>query len=272
MTTADVPFGMHLSGQAGWTQRPEDWLRLLDLEPDGCFLAEVAGRPAGTTATCALGTVAWVALVLVEESCRGQGVGTALVRHALSHLDARGVRTVRLDATPLGRPLYEKLGFRPDYELARYQGVLPRTPCVAVLPRLSLAHLPLLAELDLEVTGTDRRRILGRLLAEWPRAVRLAVHEGQVHGYLMARPGARSIQIGPCVARPMAGPLLLADAWHRFGGRAVHLDIPTANTSAAGMAETVGLRASRQLLRMSRGEPVAEDVQGMWAGSGPEKG
>jgi GNAT superfamily N-acetyltransferase len=272
MTAADVPFGMHLTHQAGWAQREDDWRRLLALEPDGCFLAEEAGRPAGTTATCVFDRVAWVALVLVEESCRGRGVGRALVQRALGYLEDRGARTIRLDATPLGRPLYEKLGFTPNHSLTRYEGVLPRAPCVAVLRRLAAGDLPPLAEFDRGVTGTDRRRMLERLLLEWPRAVRLIVYEGRVHGYLAARPGNRSIQVGPCVATPVAGPLLFADACHRLGGRAVHLDIPDGNAPAVEMAQGAGLQARRQLLRMSRGEPVAEDLAGQWASSGPEKG
>ena len=33
--------------------------------------------------------------------------------------------TIRLDATALGRPIYEKLRFAPDYELARFEGRAP---------------------------------------------------------------------------------------------------------------------------------------------------
>ena len=34
-----------------------------------------------------------------------------------------GCTTIRLDATPLGQPLYESLGFVPQYELTRYAGI-----------------------------------------------------------------------------------------------------------------------------------------------------
>jgi len=32
------------------------------------------------------------------------------------------VPTIRLDATPLGRPVYAKLGFVDEYEVTRYGG------------------------------------------------------------------------------------------------------------------------------------------------------
>ena len=50
-------------------------------------------------------------MVLVDESMRQHGIGTALVEQAVEVLDRRGAETVRLDATPLGKPLYERLGF-----------------------------------------------------------------------------------------------------------------------------------------------------------------
>src|SRR5258707_9241947 len=111
MTAADLPLGLRLCRSAGWNQTEADWQRFLDLQPDGCFVAEYNGTPAGTTTTCIFGSVAWIAMVLVEESARGRGIGTALLHHALEFLDDRGVATIRLDATPLGLSLYERLGF-----------------------------------------------------------------------------------------------------------------------------------------------------------------
>src|SRR5258705_12655293 len=111
MTVADIPVGMRLKDQAGWNQLEADWRRLLDLQPDGCFVAELGGSPVGTVTTCRFGPVAWIAMMLVDVRFRRCGIGRALMSHALEDLDAHGVCTVRLDATPLGRPLYETLGF-----------------------------------------------------------------------------------------------------------------------------------------------------------------
>src|SRR5438105_11990396 len=125
MTAADVPLGMRLKEQAGWNQTEADWQRCLDLQPDGCFVAEWNDTPVGTTTTCVFGNVAWIAMVLVDANHRGKGIGKALMNHALEYLDSAGVASIRLDATPLGQPLYEKLGFRVQFPLARFEGVLP---------------------------------------------------------------------------------------------------------------------------------------------------
>jgi GNAT superfamily N-acetyltransferase len=294
MTAADVPLGLCLREQAGWNQTEADWRRFLDLQPDGCFVAELDGAAAGTAAAFVFGPVAWVAMVLVEEALRGRGVGAALMRHALDFLDRQAVRTVRLDATPLGRPLYEKLGFVAEYPLLRYAGQAqkpedggqgtedrPSGPLSSVLCPLSSGlrvvaaapeHLDRLVRLDRAVTGADRGPLLLRLFAEGPDRWRVAEEAGDVTGYLASRPGARAWQVGPCLAGPGAGPALLADAGRRHAGQPVFVDVPADNAPAVAAAEAQGLRVQRPLLRMGRGPAAGEDVSRLWASSGPEKG
>jgi ribosomal protein S18 acetylase RimI-like enzyme len=123
MTGADIPLGMRLKTQAGWNQTETDWRRFLRMQPDGCFVAQWGGQDVATTTTCIFGSVGWIAMVLVDTEYRHRGVGTRLVQHALSFLDERQIPTARLDATALGRPVYERLGFAAEYELMRMEGV-----------------------------------------------------------------------------------------------------------------------------------------------------
>jgi GNAT superfamily N-acetyltransferase len=127
-TISDVTLGMRLKEQADWNQLEADWRRALALESEGCYVAEWDGKAVGTTTTCMFGPVAWIAMVLVDESMRRKGIGTALMKEALQFLDDAGVRSIRLDATADGKPLYEKLGFAVQYQLARFEGTLPRRP------------------------------------------------------------------------------------------------------------------------------------------------
>ncbi len=272
LTNADVPLGMRLKQQAGWNQLEADWRRFLDMEPDGCFVAEWDGIPVGTTTTCVFGAVAWIAMVLVDAAVRGQGIGKALMQHALAYLDQRGVRRVRLDATPMGQPLYEKLGFCVEYSLARYEGKLPRADPVAGVATAQSEQFEALLQLDQAITATDRRKLLLRLFIERPEALRVVEREGRVLGFLTVRSGIRALQIGPCLAAAEAGPLLLADAWHRYAGQFVFVDIPIGNATAVALAQAQGLAVQRPLIRMCRGPVIAERFTELWASSGPEKG
>lgn len=271
-TVADVPLGMRLITQALWNQLAADWERMLAMQPDGCFVAEQEGDPVGTVMTCIFGDVAWIAMMLVDEKLRGQGIGRALMERALAFVDANGAGSVRLDATPLGRPLYEKLGFAPQYSLARYGG----TPLgnsagdMGGVSTAAVAHHEAIFALDHAVTNTDRRKLLSRLLAEQPAAV--SADGNVVRGYLHSRPGSRATQIGPCIADDQAGPLLLADALARRAGQQVFIDIPIIHEPAAALAHQQGLAVQRELLRMCRGASLVEQMDHLWASSGPELG
>jgi hypothetical protein len=211
-------------------------------------------------------------MVLVEEPLRGRGLGKALLKHALDFLDRRGVASVRLDATPAGKPLYERLGFVEQFSLARYAGVPRPSAAVAGVADASAKHWQALAELDEAVTGTDRRRFLLQLFAGQPAGVRIVPGDGRPAGFLAARPGGRAVQVGPCLGSLPAGPLLLADALQRHAGQQVFVDVPLANEAATRLAEGAGLTAQRRLTRMCRGVPRCERVEWLWASSGPEKG
>lgn len=275
MTEADLALGMRLKQQAGWNQLEADWRRMLALQPGGCFVAEVDGVGVGTTVACVFADVAWIAMVLVDAEVRSQGIGKMLMTHALEFLDRAGVRSIRLDATPLGQPLYEKLGFQVEYTLIRYAGVLPvpadqaSGTVVRTAPRETWDAL---VALDTAINRTNRRKFLLALFAENPTAVRYVPLGERIAGYLAVRPGCNALQLGPCMASAEAGPLLLADAWRRYAGQRVFLDVPNQHAAAVRLAEQMGLQAQRPLVRMCRGPLVHEDAQRLWASSGPELG
>ena len=285
MTAGDVPLGMMLKDQAGWNQVEADWLRFLAMEPEGCFVAEWEGRPAGTTVTTVLGDVGWIAMVLVEKAVRGRGIGTRLVQHAIAHLERRKVGTMRLDATRLGRPVYEKLGFMPEYEVARWEGIAtaPLSCCgrgaggegtrqsnreILVAPPLDAV-----VELDRQVTGTDRRRLLDYLYRQQPEAMRIVCLDEKPAGYATHRPGSRAVQIGPAVSlEPVAGVVLFDEAVHCCAGQPVFIDVPPENAAATSWAESKGLALQRRWMRMRRGQSICDRPAQLWASSGPENG
>src|SRR4029450_2866693 len=86
------------------------------------FVAAVRGdRLLGTGgATCYGNRLAWVCMILVDEEERGQGLGSRIV--AAGPRRVAGMETVGLDATPSGRPVYERLGFTAASELVRVGG------------------------------------------------------------------------------------------------------------------------------------------------------
>ena len=182
-------------------------------------------------------------------------------------------RTVRLDATPLGRPVYEKLGFVGEYEVARWEGAAVGGEIVPEITMAADVHLEAIAALDHEATGTPRGTLLARVFAERPKRMRVAMTVGRISGFSGVRLGRRARQIGPVVAlEASSGAGLLATAFADHQGQAVFLDVPLPNRPAMRWAEERGLRIQRQFLRMARGRPVADRPEQIWASFGPEKG
>jgi len=271
MTDADIPDGMRLKEQNLWNTLPEDWRRQLDLEPEGCFVAEIEGAVVGTACACMFDTVSWVNLVLVDKIHRGRGIGTSLMRTVLAWLDDRKVPSIRLDATPLGRPIYEKLGFTVEYELTRYEGTMPQLPGTGERVAVAQASdLPAVIQLDRAVTGTNRSKLI-RFLYEGVNLF-VARDEGGISGFASFRPGSRARHIGPCLGDALACRELLATISQFLHGDVVFMDIPVAHAEANAFAKKIGLTPQRGLTRMGRGVPVREDIARMWCSFGPEKG
>jgi N-acetylglutamate synthase-like GNAT family acetyltransferase len=94
-----------------------DWFsRALTRLPDGAvhiYVVHRDGEAVGCCATTDTGSNTEVQMVAVVPEARGQGLSGKLIAHALADAVERGRRTSTLVATQLGRPVYERLGFRP---------------------------------------------------------------------------------------------------------------------------------------------------------------
>jgi GNAT superfamily N-acetyltransferase len=87
---------------------------LAGLSPDALktYVARVRGRPAGCLIIVDHERNADVEMVAVVPEARGHGIAGKLLGHALADAAERGLETSTLVATKLGRPVYERLGYR----------------------------------------------------------------------------------------------------------------------------------------------------------------
>jgi predicted N-acetyltransferase YhbS len=267
----DVPAVLRLARTAGWNQTEADVRRLLALEPDGCFAACAGGEVIGTVTTTVYGlTLAWVGMILVDPAHRRRGVGTALMEAVLGYLRERGVATVKLDATPAGRPIYERLGFCPEGTLERWEGTIR----VEEAREVSSGQWEEAAALDSAAFGADRGELVRRMIADTPVPLHVVRRPDGISGYALARPGARAGYVGPVVAGDLAAArsLLLA-ASTGLGGGTVYIDIDTAFPGATELVRDLGLTRQRELLRMRWGPATeAGGPLRVFAIAGPEVG
>ena len=251
MTTADIPAGMRLKDLAGWNQTPADWGCFLQSSPLGCFAVEADGKVVGTAATMVYEQrFAWIGMVLVDPEFRGQGIGTCLLRKTIEHLDEIGIRTMKLDATPAGRPIYQKLGFEDEYEIERWLLKRPAPEAATASALHSVCDRVL--ELDQEIFGADRGNLLRSLAAENPDFALAA--EREIAGYAFGRRGTLADHLGPWMARDEETATQLLD---EFLGRSrretIFVDALKDRRFVSRMLLARGFKVSRPLTRMVRG-------------------
>jgi GNAT superfamily N-acetyltransferase len=253
MTTDDIPAGMRLKSLAGWNQTSADWRCFLESSPRGCFAAEVEGKVVGTAATIVYEQrFAWIGMVLVDPEFRGRGIGTRLLEKTIEHLDAIGIRTMKLDATPAGRPIYQKLGFVDEYEIQRWLLKRPRPQAAAAPGPQAFADAVL--QLDHEVFGADRSPLLRSLAAENPDFAMAAERNGEIDGYTFGRRGTLADHLGPWMARDEKTAAGLLDEFlRRAGSETVFVDALKRRRFVTELLLARGFEISRPLTRMVRG-------------------
>jgi len=260
MTKQDIPAGIRLKELAGWNQTAADWNRFLDASPEGCFVAEVDGHVHGTATTISFeNRFAWIGMVLVDPEFRSRGIGTRLLERTIEYLDQQKVPTMKLDATPQGKPLYEKLGFVTEYGIERW--ILKRPPRAdasigdSKLASLSEAQMASILSRDREVFGADRSFLLGSLQKESPDFAMGVWSNTQPQGYALGRSGSFADHLGPWAAEDTAAARqLLNEFLMRSSRETIIVDCLTANSAAVGLLQTFGFSYARTLTRMYRGQ------------------
>jgi GNAT superfamily N-acetyltransferase len=269
---ADIPAAMRLKEAARWNQTEDDWRRLLRLEPNGCFGAIKDGRLVGTTTTTIHGGLAWIGMVLVEPQHRRQGIAAKLMDVALDYLKDK-VDTIKLDATSLGQPVYEKLGFQVESVVERWSGTARSTgreiQPPAVMDRDTVREL---LNLDRVAFKADRSRLI-ETLTDAACVSPVLMRDGTLSGYALARSGTSRTYVGPVIAKdPEVAETLLDRMFSELAGREVYVDLNKQCSAGASLLSDRGFVKERDLMRMVRGRESEKTSPLIVAIAGPEVG
>lgn len=253
----DIEAAFRLAFNEGWNQTRGDWLRLLTHQPNGCFGAHSEDRLVGTVTTSVYrGDLAWVGMMLVQREYRGRGIGRKLMIAALEYAKTE-VSTIKLDATPAGKTLYEALGFVPEAGIERWErgGTSPEADSNPItVEKVKVAEI---CKIDLMAFGADRATML-ELVSQQSCAQPLTAssRDGSSCGYAMARPGSRAMYLGPIVSiDPRETSALFERIVGRFGDRAIYVDLYKGSAVAPRSLSARGFAKQRDLTRMYWGKP-----------------
>jgi GNAT superfamily N-acetyltransferase len=222
LSRADVPAALRLSTEAGWNQREEDWSAAVEMTPGASFCAIADGVLVGTCIGISYGDFSWIAMMLVDSRFQRRGLGAGLLLRAIDALPPD--RPIGLDATAVGRLLYQQHGFHDTWMLARWVADHARfdQPGDADEPGDGVTIRPIdapamrgIVSADRDVFGGDRRRILEWALSQEPGCCAIATANGELAGYVFGRRGRVFNHVGSVVARSR----LIAQALVRHVGK-----------------------------------------------------
>ena len=74
-TSGDIPFAKRMTDIEQWGNTTADFVRLLKIQPDGCFVALRGEKPVGIITAMLFGSFGFLGSLIVPEEERGQGIG-----------------------------------------------------------------------------------------------------------------------------------------------------------------------------------------------------
>lgn len=243
----------------------------MQLSPKGCRCIKDAEKVIGTTTLLPYGThLAWIGMVLTRPEHRRRGLAKRLVEDAIATAEQLGIRTLKLDATDQGRPLYESLDFTVETPIERWgRDRSERHPATKESNLHCNAQLPsALISLDTKAFGVERSALLETLF-------RSGMCNASANGYVLSRPGRSARYLGPCVANSQAeaeklivahleSPDIQQENWY--------WDMLSTNQAALSCAEKLGFTRRRLLWRMRREQVIQNNDAMVFAIAGFELG
>jgi GNAT superfamily N-acetyltransferase len=239
LTADDLPGCLALAVDRGWEAEEHKWRLLFDL---GTVygVRDAAGAPAGAVVLTRYGDeLAAIGMMLVAARYSRQGLGRRILTRVLAEADGA---TVFLNATPMGRPLYEKLGFAPVGTTRTFAGELAVPPGHQAASRpAEPGDLAEIRRLDAQANGADRPRLV-RFLPGFTEQLRVIERGGRITGYAGGWRNVDGLNIGPVIADRVEDAATLAgDVAAAVGGPA-RIDIDGGHPWLAEWAARRGLR------------------------------
>ncbi|MCA1760312.1 MAG: GNAT family N-acetyltransferase [Bacteroidales bacterium] len=275
---ADIGQALRLSKAEGWNQTEKDWEFLINNDDNICLAADVDGKIVGTaTAINYENNVAWIGMVLVDKEYRGRGLSKRLLSALFEQL--KYCRSIKLDATPAGQPVYRKFGFEDEYLINRMTSdsvsrkSLPDENTSFAEP-VYLKNIPEIVDLDKKVFGANRKQLIEFLFENYTDNAWMIKQNGQISGFALGREGTRFFQVGPVVASTTADAKgLIVKSLSQLEDHQAVIDILEDKVELTDWLESIGFVKHRHFIRMYRKENPYPGIPGNhYLIAGPEFG
>ena len=199
----------------------------------------------------------WIGFMGTDPTLQGRGIGAAIMEYVLQLAESLGLKTLKLDATNIGKKLYSRFGFREEYPARMYEipGVCSRgtrrdsVGSVAFekgMPGWCLA-------MDRRAFGDDRSPLFRTSLEH---GAKLLIIENRGFGLLDGK------KLGPLVATDPGAAMDILRSGSELGASMIYVPnrpgLPREFLSALRLPEEYGPITC--CTRMHLGDPVEQDL------------
>ncbi len=187
---------------------------------------------------------AWLATIIVHPGQRNKGIGKVVTQTLVDSIDRQTYKTIYLEATDMGYPVYKKLGFEVETVYNHYKpiNISAATNFSDTILNFHPDFTEQVLELDKEVSGEGRQRVLMEHIG-WAKVY---LHNKQLQGYFMPTLGD-----GLIIAKTSTAGLALMQCRFADKNNAV---IPVNNTKATNYLNSFGYTPYRTSRRMFLGD------------------
>ena len=259
--------------QAGWNQTIAE-CRLLVEAPEAITLYAMKGAETIGSAAAQVyggGRMGFVNMVFVLPEMRGHGIATALLKAVMA---ARpDVATWRLYATEAGSKVYEKIGYRQAFTMAKYF-VAPDV--VRDWPRegaeaMTAEDIPAAAACDAAAFGFSRSGVVDFLYRAQPALAFKLCRGGRLAGFSLGRVGANARHVAINAASfADACALLRRSAAEEHAGRPVQVMAYATQKVFTAFLVDSGFKATVTMYVMDFGEPCSQPAANYFGAFGGE--
>jgi ribosomal protein S18 acetylase RimI-like enzyme len=262
MTRAEVGLAADWAAAEGWNPGLQDTVAFHATDP-GAFLIVLRGdEPLACISVTRYGAdFGFLGFYIAHPSARGQGFGIQVWRAGMERLAGRNVG---LDGVVAQQDNYRKSGFRLAWRNVRYEGswtdVNTHDPGITILDA-STIQFDWISALDRRFFPAPRDGFLSLWISLPGHRARVALRDGKIVGFAVARPCRRGAKIGPLYADGAGCALALLAALDTPSlQRPVIIDVPETNKAAVKLVESLSFSPAFETVRMYTGPAPAIDI------------
>ncbi|WP_400164102.1 GNAT family N-acetyltransferase [Brevibacillus sp. TJ4] len=195
------------------------------------------------------GGISVIGMVIVDPAFHGRGLGRSLMHICMEQVPPPA--PIMLIATEMGRPLYEKLGFRAVDTIHKYICETFTCPSLEAADGVSIEamradDLHEVVQLDAQAVGTVREAFLRQRMMQAKTCLVARDASGSLKGYGFAVQTPANLVTGPIVAADHNLAVRIVSSLAKEHAGQLRIDVPNGQFAFLDLLESCGFVKSNQ--------------------------